>query len=184
MVTVTVGSSPTATPALPLSIGSAFFVGVATAFIDTNGLVVSTLNVTAALVPTLPASSRWTACAVYVPSSRCGDVYDHVPPATGTLPDATSFPVTELPSWIVTVMLGSSPASTPAPPVSVGSASFVGEATALIDTAGGVVSTVNVTELLVPGSASLVCSATAVYWPGASDVSSAISHAASPGAIS
>src|SRR5262245_66152066 len=59
----------------------------------------------------------------------------------------------------------SSPGAVPAAPLSVGLESPVGEGAGLIDTSGGVVSTVKVTASLLPTSDS-PCSATAVYSPG------------------
>ena len=92
------GLVPASTPAPPLNVGVGSFVGETSALIDTSGGVVSTVNVTAPLLPTLPASSDCSACAVYVPSARCADLYDQLEPLTTALPETTVFPATEEPS--------------------------------------------------------------------------------------
>ena len=55
---------------------------LAGAVIATVGAVVSMRNVTAALVPVLPARSPCVACTVYVPSARAAGVAANAPAAS------------------------------------------------------------------------------------------------------
>jgi hypothetical protein len=78
-----------ACPPVPDTVGVADFtvaplLGAVTATtgVVVSGTVVSTVNVTAALVPTLPAVSLWLAWTVYVPSARLVKGVDHEPSAT------------------------------------------------------------------------------------------------------
>ncbi len=66
MFTVTDALSPATLPAAPLYVGVVSFVRVASAgkVSVTNGAVVSTMNVCAALVPLFPAASLCVAWAV------------------------------------------------------------------------------------------------------------------------
>ena len=96
---MTDGSSPARAPASPVNVGLVFFVKAATELIVTAGGTVTTVNVTAELLPTSPTLSSWVACAVYVPwASALAGVNDHVEPLGVTTSDAATVPPTELPS--------------------------------------------------------------------------------------
>jgi hypothetical protein len=86
--TVTEPLSPAARPPVPDTVGVADFTVAPSAGAVTettgavvSGTVVSTVNVTALLVPTLPAASRWLAWTVYVPSPRLDKALDQEPSA-------------------------------------------------------------------------------------------------------
>ena len=76
------------------------------------------VNVSGALAPVLPASSRCSACAVYVPGRRPPKIADQLAPEVGTSRASTAGPVAADPACRTIVTAGRSCAAVPAEPVS------------------------------------------------------------------
>ncbi len=155
--------------AVPVNDGVRTFEGVVGVASVTVGTLVSTLKLTGELLPSsLPSELGSTAMAVYSPSFRPGaeETGPHLPDLTVAAAVAAGLPVVFLPSKILTVTGSVSLAV----PLNDGVGSLVGEAGPLIDTEGGLVLTEKWRSGLDPSPS---CSATAVYSPASSGVSSA-----------
>ncbi len=118
----------------------------------TAGAAVSTVNVAAALVPTLPEVSNWVACTVYVPSASAAAVADQAPPVTSAAIVCTAVPVAVLPAYSFTDTWLTSPAAVPAAPRIVGVAEpNAAPSTGAVNvTTGALDFTLNVTAADVP----------------------------------
>jgi hypothetical protein len=168
--TVTDEESPLRIPAVPLTVGVVLLVTepLLGTLMPTMGAAVSTVNVTAELVPVLPAESVCVTCTVYWPcaSAVVGTLYAPVDGFTLVVKVCTGEPVAVLPAYTFTVTDDESPLRIPAVPLTVGVVLLVTEPLlgTLMPTTGAVVSTVKVIAELVPVfPAESVCVTCMVY---------------------